>query len=250
MKIFMTNDDGILSPGITLLAAALRNKGHRVVLLAPDVNRSGISHAITFLNGPCKIEKTGEDSWSCAGTPADCVIIALLGGIPGMKEFFPDLVLSGINRGANLGTDIVYSGTAAAARQASLHGIPSIALSLLERDNAWHWEPAVNFFIEKLQFVCDFWKKDTFVNINFPNMPSQPAGFIPSFPAKRCYTDTIELYQSPQGDYYCFADGGKIGAKNEALSDYDTVSGNNASISAVYIHPVSIDEIVQEKGKI
>ncbi|MDR0730727.1 MAG: hypothetical protein LBF63_03595 [Treponema sp.] len=116
MNILLTNDDGCESPGILLLASALRENGHRAAVLAPDRDRSGVSHSISFLDGPLILKSRGEDTWSCSGLPVDCVVTAMLGAIP----YKPDLILSGINRGANLGTDLLYSGTAAAARQGSL----------------------------------------------------------------------------------------------------------------------------------
>jgi 5'-nucleotidase len=130
MNILLTNDDGISSPGLLLLAEALRkNSPHRIFVLAPDTDRSGYSHSIRFLWDPIKIASRGPDTWACSGSPADCVIMAMMGALP----FKPDLVLSGINRGANLGTDLIDSGTAAAARQAGLGNIPGIAFSLAGR---------------------------------------------------------------------------------------------------------------------
>jgi len=248
MKILLTNDDGIKSPGLLLLAEGLRRAGHRVLALAPDSDRSGISHAISFLGGPCKISKIEEDFWACSGTPVDCVVLALLGGIPGAEGFVPDIVLSGINRGANLGTDIVYSGTAAAARQASMAGFPAAAFSLLEAED-WHWEMAVSFIIEKFSEIAGFWKAGTFVNVNIPNSASPPSGLVTAFPARRRYTDTIDRYESPSGEIYCFARGGKISAEPEAGSDYDAVSGNFASISAVYVQPAALEEIAARKER-
>jgi len=248
MEILLTNDDGIDSPGLCLLAAALRQAGHRVLTLAPDSDRSGVSHSISFLSGPCKIRKIEADSWSCSGTPVDCVVLALLGGIPGDDNFVPDAVISGINRGANLGTDIVYSGTAAAARQASMAGFPAAAFSLVEGTD-WHWEMAVSFITGNFQEILNFWKSGTFVNVNIPNRASLPVGLVPAFPARRCYNDTIDRYHSPSGEIYCFARGGKIGAEPETGSDHDAVSGNFASMSAVYIHPAALEEIAARKER-
>jgi len=249
MEILLTNDDGIDSPGIFLLAAALRQAGHGVLTLAPDSNRSGVSHAISFLNGPCKLKKVGDDSWVCSGTPVDCVILAILGGIPGREKYLPDLVISGINKGANLGTDITYSGTASAARQASLAGIPSLALSLVEAGKTWHWDMAVSFVMDKLQEMRDFWKPDTFVNVNIPNAAQAPKGLATAFPARRWYNDTLESYVSPSGEIYCFTLGGKIDSIEEAGSDHDQVSGGFVSMSAIYIHPASLEEISSRGGR-
>ena len=254
MRILLTNDDGIASPGIDLLAKALRKAGHRVFILAPDADRSGTSHSITFLSGPCKITQIENDTWSCSGTPVDCVIFALLGGIPelciveephGSAGKAPDLILSGINRGANIGTDIIYSGTAAAARQGSLIGIPSAALSLVEGDNGWHWGPAVSFIVEKLAEIRDYWREGTFVNVNFPNTATGPSALIPAFPSHRRYNDRIETYVAPDGGLYCFARAGKITNNPQVQgkvngSDWDEVMKNNAAFSVVLSQPAVV----------
>jgi 5'-nucleotidase len=244
MRILLTNDDGIASPGIALLAQALREAGHRVFMVAPDSDRSGVSHSVSFLNAPCKLTETGADTWSCSGTPADCVVVALLGGIPelqveGGDGTPPDFILSGINRGANIGTDIVYSGTAAAARQGSLIGIPSAALSLLAGDR-WRWETAVAFVMDYLPEIRQYWRAETIVNVNIPNEAAPPRELVPAFPALRYYHDRIDTYEAPGGGRYCFARTGTVGARPEAGSDWDVVSRNQASISAVFIHPVTL----------
>ncbi|MCL2763097.1 MAG: 5'/3'-nucleotidase SurE [Treponema sp.] len=253
MRILLTNDDGIHSPGLLLLADALRKAGHRVFVFAPAADKSGVSHAITFFNGPCKLVAVGEDTWSCEGTPVDCVIIALLGGIPALcllddagnrKDIAPiDCIISGINRGANLGTDIVYSGTAAAARQGALCGIPSLALSLLERDCVWRWDMAVAFVLEYLDQMLAYWKPHSFINVNMPNMQEKPAGLVHAFPSLRYYNDRIEVYQAPDGHQYCFANAGKIGAQPDQGSDCMVAENNHASISEIYIHPLLLGSV-------
>jgi 5'-nucleotidase len=247
LKILLTNDDGISSAGIRLLAKALKNAGHRVFLVAPDTNRSGCSHSIHFLNEPLKLLEIEEDTWSCSGTPADCVITALLGGIPEIciatestalnMERAPDLVLSGINAGANLGTDIIYSGTASAARQGSFFGIPSVALSLVESDLNWQWEPVVSYIAEKLVLIMGYWKAGTFVNVNFPNIEKKPSALVPTFPSMRYYNDRIVTFASPQGDKYCFAKPGKVENIPEDGSDWAEVLKGNAAFSVVLSQP-------------
>ncbi|MDR1971155.1 MAG: 5'/3'-nucleotidase SurE [Treponema sp.] len=239
MNILLTNDDGIESPGIRLLAGALREGGHRVVVVAPDRDRSGVSHSISFLAGPLVLRPRGDDTWACSGLPVDCVIAAALGGIP-VK---PDLVLSGINRGANLGTDLLYSGTAAAARQGSLFGMASIALSLVEgREGPFYWDRAVQFFLSHLDELAGQWKADTFVNVNIPNSPQGPAGFGPSFPSRRLYHDSLELMDAPNGDRYCFFHAGTTESPPQGGgSDRELLSQNLAAVSSIWIHPVSAD---------
>jgi 5'-nucleotidase len=236
MTILLTNDDGIDSPGMLPLAVALRKQGHRVFVLAPEGNKSGVSHAISFLNGPVRLTNREEDTWSCPGNPADCVVLALMGGIPEIKGM-PDLVLSGINHGANIGTDLIYSGTAAAARQGSLLGIPSVALSLVENEE-YHWDMAVSFSVERLEEFKSFWRPDTFVNVNIPNTSQGPLGIESAFPALRDYQDTLSLYEAHDGRRYCFIKPGEVTTRSEAGSDWDAVSRNFASISAIYIHPL------------
>ena len=250
MRILLTNDDGFSSPGIFLLAKALRGAGHRVFMVAPDSNRSGCSHSIRFLSEPVKLTEIEKDSWSCSGTPADCVVVSLLGGISEIciltegsafdLEKAPDLVLSGINTGANLGTDIVYSGTAAAARQGSFFGIPSVALSLVENDNPWHWEPVISYITENIKEFMSYWKAGFFVNINFPNTGKKPSALVPVFPSIRYYNDRIVAYTAPEGGIYCFPKSGKTEAAPEDGSDWGEVLKNNAALSVVMSQPAVV----------
>jgi 5'-nucleotidase len=245
MKILLTNDDGIDSPGLLLLADGLRKAGHRVAVIAPEANQSGVSHSITFFKRPCKLAEINRDTWSCGGTPVDCVVIALMGGLP---ELFtlphspPDIIISGINQGANLGTDIMYSGTAAAARQGSLCHIPSVAVSLVEGDE-WNWDMAAGFTVECLDDIMAYWKPDTFINVNIPNRREKPLALVHAFPSLRYYNDRIDIYHAPDGYRYCFVNAGEITAKTEQGSDYEAVAGNNASLSEVFIHPLLLDSV-------
>jgi len=249
LRILLTNDDGISSLGIKLLAKALRNAGHRVFLVAPDKNRSGCSHCIEFLNNPLKLSEIEEDTWSCSGTPVDCVVTALLGGIPEIcistegaalnMERAPDLILSGINAGANLGTDIIYSGTASAARQGSFFGIPSVSLSLVESDLPWQWESVISYILEKLVLIMGYWKAGTFVNVNFPNIEKKPSELVPSFPSMRYYNDRIVTFISPEGGKYCFAKPGKVDNIPEEGSDWAEVLKGNAAFSLVMSQPAT-----------
>lgn len=250
MRILLTNDDGISSPGISLLAKALREAGHRVFMVAPDINRSGSSHSLLFLSGPTKLTQTEQDTWSCSGTPVDCVIVALLGGIPEIciyasgtemnLEKAPDLVLSGINAGANLGTDIIYSGTASAARQGSFFGIPSVALSLVENDCDWRWQPLISYIVENILNFTAYWKPETFVNINFPNIEKKPSALVPVFPSMRYYNDRIETFAAPEGGLFCFPKYGKVENVPQEGSDWAEVLKNNAALCVVKSQPCVI----------
>jgi 5'-nucleotidase len=242
MNILLTNDDGIDCEGLLKFAAILREqKEHRVYVLAPDTNRSGVSHSISFMKGPLRLSRYAEDMWSCSGTPADCVSMIVLGALP----FKPDIVVSGINAGANVGTDIIYSGTAAAARQAGLYHIPGVALSLV--GNApFYWEEAALFAAAHLEEFAALWEDDIFINVNFPNMPGQPLGMVSTFPCQRRYHDSVSVFDAPDGRKYCFTNAGDISVKPEPGSDWDAVSRNLVSISPVFIHPVALRD---QRGK-
>ena len=131
MNILISNDDGIYAPGVRALAEALSDSSHRITGVCPDRERSATGHALT-LQEPLRVDQisgvypAGIEAWACSGTPSDTVKLAL----DALLSDRPDLVLSGINRGANLGTDVLYSGTVSAAMEGVLEGIPSIAFSL------------------------------------------------------------------------------------------------------------------------
>ena len=233
MNILLTNDDGIDGEGLVSFAASLRNQGeHRIYVLAPDTNRSGVSQAISFLAGPLRLSERGEHAWACSGTPADCVMLAVLGALP----VTPDLVVSGINAGANIGTDILYSGTAAAARQAALYGIPAVALSLVGKP-PFYWKETVDFAVERLMWLAGLWRADTFINVNIPDVP-KVAGIATTFPSLRRYEDNLELFEAQDGRKYGLVNFGDIITKPEAGSDGDAVARNLVSVSPVFIHPV------------
>jgi 5'-nucleotidase len=250
MRILLTNDDGVDSPGILLLAEKLRKAGHRAVVIAPESDQSGVSHAISFFMRPCKLTEVAEDTWSCSGHPVDCVVIGLLGGLPevfALPDSPPDMVISGINRGANLGSDVVYSGTAAAARQGALFHIPSAALSLIEGEQ-WYWDMAAGFAVERLDEIKALWKPDSFVNINLPNRREKPRALVHAFPSFRYYNDRIEIYHAPDGYRYCFARTGKISSRPEHGCDDAVTAEGNASMSAICIHPVLLESVRAREG--
>jgi 5'-nucleotidase len=237
MNILMTNDDGIDSDGLQKLAKLLRSSGkHRVFVIAPDINRSGISNALALINGPVKVSTIGEDSWSCSGFPADCIVLALKGIIP----LRPDIVISGINRGSNLGSDIIYSGTASAARQASLSGIPAIAISLVGYD-PYHWDMAASWSVEHLEELLKYWKSETFLNVNIPNEPDYPKGVETTWPASKSYRDSLKIVNTRGDAQWCFLEGGEEIVVSEAGSDCYTVSRNFVSVSTILNYPAVLD---------
>ena len=233
MRILLTNDDGFDSRGLQCLKASL-SREHEVWVIAPNDNRSGSSHAIT-LDGPTRIKRVGEREYACFGTPADCVLAGCLGLLPQA----PDMVVAGINLGPNLGTDIVYSGTAAAARQGALMGTPSLAASLASFDPPFYLEYPVEFILRNLELIRSLWAGDHFLNLNFPNTPSPAPAPLVTFPTRRVYKDELVKFQAPKGELYCFLGGAEPESQMEEGSDHWGLMQGRISISPILIHPTN-----------
>jgi len=257
VNIFLTNDDGVESPGIRVLEAAFRGAGHNTLVLAPDRDRSGASQSIS-LRRPFGIREVEDGVWSCGGTPADCVIVGLAGALPGHPPFRPDAVVSGINAGENIGTDLLFSATAAAARQAVVFGVPAIALSLTGRP-PFAFEAPAAWSVKHLDELLALWTPDIFVNVNFPHpRPGDPAGFLGSllgdtvpldeagvercFPARRVYQDTAAFAPLPGGGYECAMVLGDVESEAAPGSDMDAVRRGRIALSLVLVQPQTAGE--------
>jgi len=165
MKILVSNDDGYLATGINVLADALSDMAD-VVVVAPDRNRSAASNSLT-LHDPLRVSKVGENRYRVNGTPSDCVHLALTGFL----DEEPDLVVSGINHGANLGDDVIYSGTVAAAMEGRFLGLPTIAVSLVGQ-NLQHFDTAARVATELVQRLDkDPLPAEFILNVNVTNRP-------------------------------------------------------------------------------
>jgi 5'-nucleotidase len=233
MVILVTNDDGIESPGLQILAQDL-SREHEVWTVAPKHERSGTSHGIT-MKAPVCMHRLDERAFSIDGTPADCVIYSLLGAIPAR----PDVIISGINLGPNVGTDILYSGTAAAAREAALHKVPGIALSINAKQAPFHFHVLTGFLSENLQLLLEMWHPDHFININAPNIDTAGLDVAITHPSRRVYKDRIEGFRAPNGDTYMFFAGEIPQAEAEQGSDWEAISDGKMSISPVFLHPIN-----------
>lgn len=198
MKILVTNDDGIYAPGIIALADALSQVAE-IAVVAPDRERSAVSHALT-LHHPLRAVQVAPGRFAVDGTPTDCVNL----GIHSLLDFHPDLVVSGINRGANLGDDVTYSGTVAAALEATLMGIPAFAISLATKEEHADYSAAARFAVQLATLVHrNGLPKDTFLNVNVPDSPD-PLSSPPlvTTQGKRCYDGTIVDKVDPRGRSY------------------------------------------------
>jgi 5'-nucleotidase len=165
MRILVTNDDGYQSDGLTALIDALEGAGHQVWVCAPFEERSASSHSMTF-HKEIVITEYAQNRFYCSGTPADCILYATKGKIlPGS----PDLVISGINYGYNISTDILYSGTVGAAREAALHGLKALAVSCSRGDDGTYpFDRAAAFVVEHLDDFYPLASKECLININIP----------------------------------------------------------------------------------
>jgi 5'-nucleotidase len=230
--VLLTNDDGVYSPGLDHLHAAF-SRDHDVWILAPDGERSGASNMIT-LSDPIQCTRIGEKRYASSGSPADCVILASLGAIP----VVPDLVVSGINIGANLGSDIVYSGTCAAARQAAYSRIPGIAVSLNTFHRPFHFQPVADFLVDNLDTLLGLWNDDHFININAPNIV-EPRGVEVTVPAVRRYEDRLIPFEPPRGGTYYFVDGHPEQTPLAPGTDWHAVEHGMISVSPIMLNPIN-----------
>jgi len=198
MIILLTNDDGIAAPALQSLSAELAPLG-RVIVVAPDRDQSATSHSLT-LHRPFRIHRHGDDRFSVDGTPTDCVVTAFYG----LLDQQPDLVISGINHGPNMGEDVFYSGTVAAAIEGTLQGAVSIAASLVTRLPTDFREPA-RFIARLARTVLDRGlPRRRMLNVNLPHRPwDQVQGVRITRLGSRVYRDTLIKKTDPRGrDYY------------------------------------------------
>lgn len=237
--ILVTNDDGIRSDGITLLAAALAPLGV-VYIVAPDREQSAASHSLT-LNRPLRMDEIGERTHTIDGTPTDCIILAL-GGILERK---PDLVVSGINKGGNLGEDTIYSGTVSAAMEATLLNIPSFAVSLVARDN-FDFSAAAAFSAKLAEKVLtDGLPPDTLLNVNIPAGADTKGHRITRL-GKREYGDVVIKKVDPRGKNYYWIGGDLEKWEGGADSDFQTIEDGLVSITPLHLdmtNYASIDKL-------
>jgi 5'-nucleotidase len=172
--ILLTNDDGIDAPGLDVLEGIAAALAREIWIVAPEHDQSGVSHAVS-LHQPIRISQRGARRWAVSGTPGDCVAMALSHLMRGTR---PQLLLSGVNRGANLGIETVFSGTVGAAMTGMMLGIPAIALSQAWTDHAQiRWETATTLgpdVIRRLMAIG--WSAQTCLSINFPDLPANEAG--------------------------------------------------------------------------
>lgn len=192
MNIFLTNDDGINAPGINMLFDFLKDSGHNVIMVAPHKDNSAISHSIT-LGKDLLLKKVAKNRYSINGTPSDCVMLGLKCKV--MSK--PDLLISGVNRGGNMGEDVHYSGTVAAAIEGSFAGIPSIAVSIASKEPK-NYNAILPFTKEIIEIGIKM-DQDTILNVNYGDI-EHLKGLKWTFLGRRIYLDNVECNELDNGN--------------------------------------------------
>jgi 5'-nucleotidase len=223
-RILVTNDDGVRSEGLHALAQALRVLGE-VIIVAPHIEASAIGHALT-LRRPLRMEVVGEGTYEVDGTPTDCVNIA----VTQLFSSAPDLIVSGINKGYNLGDDVTYSGTVAGALEGALLGIPSIAVSLERTRGLYDFGPAAAAAARMADAALTKGLPGrTFLNLNVPS--GTPKGLRVTFQAKRNHVTTIDARTDPRGNKYYWIEEGDNEWEPHDRSDYQAVKDGFVSVT-------------------
>jgi 5'-nucleotidase len=235
--ILVTNDDGVSSPGIKILSKTLKSVGD-VYVVAPETEQSAVAHALT-LHRPLKSEKTGKNIYYINGTPTDCVII----GVNKLLPSRPDIIVSGINNGGNLGDNVTYSGTVAAAIEGTLLGIPSIAISLVTeyQNNQGQRKLIAGFnraadcakgIVKKI--IASGLPKDTLLNINVPDT-SEIKGIKITKQGKLVYDNGIQEISDPRGKECYWIGGGEPQWKKGGDTDLDAIHNGYISVTPVHL---------------
>ena len=226
MRILVSNDDGYFAPGITALAEALKKLGE-VTVVAPERDRSGASNSLT-LDRPLVVRRAANGYYSVNGTPTDCVHIA----VTGLLDFTPDVVVSGVNLGANMGDDTIYSGTVAAAVEGYLLGIPSVAVSLTSKAGE-HFESAIGVALELVERLSRApFGEPVLLNVNVPDLaPERLRGIEVTRLGKRHKAEPVIKLTTPRGEsaYWIGPAGGAADAGPG--TDFHAVQSERVSVT-------------------
>ena len=246
MRVLVSNDDGVDAPGIRILAAGLRDAGHEVLVVAPDRDRSGASNSLT-LDMPVRVIQQDPSTWRVYGTPTDCVHVA----ITGMLQVEPDLVVSGINNTANLGDDVIYSGTVAAAMEGRFLGLPAVAMSLARGETETrHYETAARAAVEIIaRLAIDPLPADTILNVNVPDLPwEEIQGFEVTRLGNRHRAEPCLPQADPRGRTWWWI--GAAGAAQDAGpgTDFHAVRNDRIAITPIHVDLTRYQALEQVAG--
>jgi len=234
-RILISNDDGINAPGLKLLEKIAKSLCPDVWVVAPEQEQSGASHSLT-LRQPLRIRRISRRRFAVDGTPTDCVLLAVRHIL---KDKRPTLVLSGVNAGGNFGEDVTYSGTVAAAMEATLFGIPAIAFSqYYERGTGLRWTVAEAFAAEVItRLTAAPWPRNTLINVNFPDVAlDKVTGIYPVAQGKRQIGENLTERLDPRGVPYYW-----IGPMRRDLGGEPGTDVAAIITGAVTVTPVNLD---------
>ena len=251
VNLLITNDDGIYAEGIQLLSQVLFESGrYSLTIIAPDHERSAVGHAIT-MHRPLRVEQAhflhnpALTGWAVNGTPSDCVKIA----VEALLEEKPDLIISGINRGSNLGTDVLYSGTVSAAVEGIILGIPAVAVSLTEGGKSEDFIFAAEFVRELIpRLVAEGLPDGTLLNINVPPGSTAIKGASVTRLGTRRYRNSFDRRTDPRGMIYYWLAGDLVEGDEAENSDVRAVRDGYISITPVHFD-LTNDAIIPELKK-
>lgn len=237
--ILLSNDDGINSSGLYALCDALRPFG-TIYIVAPDREQSASSHALS-IHRPLRIDRISENTYSVDGTPTDCINLAVNGIL---KNNRPDLIVSGINKGENLGDDITYSGTVSAAIEGTLLGIPSIAVSLEGRAD-YNYDASRHYSAHIAEYVLqNKLPADILLNVNIPKLNiKEIKGVKITRQGKRIYNDAVVEKTDPRGRQYYWIGGDELDSVDLENSDIDALNNGFVSITPIKLDLTDYDFI-------
>ncbi len=231
MHILISNDDGILAPGLEYLAEACRTVA-QVTVVAPDREQSGTSHSLT-MHRPLRAAQRPDGAYQVDGTPTDCVLLALGELLPER----PDFLFSGINHGPNMGEDVLYSGTVAAAMEGVTLGVPGVAISLAgsNPDQLETYRPLLASLVEQITAV-DVFPQNTILNINLPDLPGdQVKGIKVTTLGSRYFSESLTRMQDPWGRDIYWIGGGTITWTGGEDSDHRAVAEGFISLTPLHM---------------
>lgn len=239
LELLCTNDDGFMATGLQVLAEAARTLG-RVTVVAPDREQSATSHSLT-LHHPLRARRALDGTLVVDGTPTDCVILA----VNALLDHRPDFCLSGVNHGPNMGEDVLYSGTVAAAMEATVLGIPSVALSFTgpSFESIEGWGDTLASLLPQL-VRPEVFPKATLLNVNLPDIaPGDVRGVRVTSLGERRYSDSLTRAQDPSGREYFWIGGGSSQWRGGEDSDFRAVEEGYISVTPLHLDLTNYDLI-------
>ena len=243
--IMLTNDDGVHAPGLKMLFEHIQKLG-KTTIIAPEHDNSAASHSLT-MSRPLRVREIAENIYTINGTPTDCVTI----GIGKILPQRPDLVISGINPGPNIGDDVSYSGTVSAAIESTMLGIPSIAVSLAAESEPLHYGTAAAFVVRLAKIILEKGlPKDTLLNVNVPNTASEGIeGVAFTRRGRRLYDDAIKETFDPWGRKHYWIGGGTPSFDAGEDTDSAAISVNKISITPMHLDPTNYEALTHLQNK-